>query len=303
MIAGNHDSGDRIESIAALADRNRALIRGPLSADEYPLVINDAHGPVAFSALPFGNEFSARECFGDTGISNPTDVLAAQINAARKHIPKGARWVVTAHAFVTNASPSESERRLIVGGIETVPAEVFDGAHYVALGHLHRPQNAGADHIRYSGSPLAFGFDEADAEKSMMLIDLGPDGSVLTTPLPFKPLRSVRTVKGRHADLFAAASATPSGDFFKIVLTDNSALIDPMGKIREFYPNAMVLTYEHDSEGRKTKLATVAQSALNSPQHVIEEFLKFVRGETVISDEQPIIDDALTFLAQGEPQS
>lgn len=298
MIAGNHDSGDRIESIATLADHSRALIRGPLRSDEQTLIINDQHGPVAFSALPFGNEFSARECFDDTRISNPSDVLAAQINAARKHVPEGARWVVTAHTFVTNAKPSASERRLVVGGIETVPADRFVDADYVALGHLHRPQSVGADHVRYSGSPLAFGFDETDAEKSMVLVDLEADGSVSTTLLPFKPLRSVRVVTGSHADILASASDAPSNDFFKLVLTDAGALIDPMGKIREFYPNAMVLEYERDREGRETNTTMVAQSELTKPQHVIEEFLTFVRGESVVSKEQPLIDAALTQLAQ-----
>jgi exonuclease SbcD len=113
------------------------------------------------------------------------------------------RWVVVAHAFVDGAATSESERPLMrmVGGIETVSAAAFDGAHYVALGHLHRPQSVGLDHVRYSGAPLAFGFDEEGQEKSVSLIDLAPDGTVEVTEFPIKPLRHVRTIRGRLLEL------------------------------------------------------------------------------------------------------
>lgn len=163
MIAGNHDSGDRIAMMSVFADLNRALIRGPLVADEMPLIVDDEHGAVAFFGLPFAYEYAARACFDDETIQMPEHVLAAQMAAVRRNLPDGARLVVVAHAFVEGGAGSESERPLArVGGIETVRPEVFAGAHYVALGHLHRPQSVGAKSIRYAGSPLAFGFDEAD---------------------------------------------------------------------------------------------------------------------------------------------
>jgi len=303
LIAGNHDSGDRIASNAALADRNRVLIRGPLSAHEPPLIIDDEHGPVVFSALPFGNEFSARECFGDTKISNPADVLAAQISAARTHVPDNVRWVISAHAFVTNAHPSESERRLAVGGVETVPASAFDGAHYVALGHLHSPQNAGSDHIRYSGSPLAFGFDEAENEKSMTLVELASDGSLSTEQLPFNPLRAVRTLKGSLAELVAKAAESPSDDFIEIVLTDKGALIDPMGRIRENYPHALKLTYERDEQGAQMKATGSTQASLDDPMEVIHDFFAHVSGEGASTEELKIISESLTELTAQEEYS
>jgi exonuclease SbcD len=303
MIAGNHDSGDRIASIATLADRSRVLVRGPLSSDERPLILEDDHGPVAFSALPFGNEYSARECFGDSTIANPADVLAAQIKAARAHVPEQARWVITAHAFVANALPSESEGRLVVGGIETVPASAFNGAHYVALGHLHRPQSAGASHFRYSGSPLAFGYDEAEAEKSMTLVDLRGDGSVSTELLPFRPTRSVRVLKGRFADLLAAAAEAPSNDFFKIVLTDEHALVDPMGRIRESYPNATALAYERDDEGVAAKVLGATQASLDDPIEVVGEFFAHAREKAASAEEMILITEALNQLIAVEARS
>ena len=148
LIAGNHDSGDRISAWATLSDGRRSLVRGALSSTELPLILEDAHGPVAISALPFGYERSAQEIFAISEIKCPEDVVRAQLAAARTHIPDGARWVVVAHAFVHGGNVSSCERPLsrLVGGIETVSADVFSGAHYVALGHLHKPQAVGADH-------------------------------------------------------------------------------------------------------------------------------------------------------------
>jgi len=300
MIAGNHDSGDRIESMSIMTDPKRALIRGPLTVDERPLILEDAHGPVAFSALPFGYEFAARECFDNIEIASPADVIQAQIATAKAHVPQGARWVVVAHAFVAGANPSDSERNLgrAVGGIETVPTNVFNGAHYVALGHLHRPQFVGQDHIRYSGSPLAFGFDESDAAKSMSLIDLAKDGSIEIAELPFTPMRKVRTLRGKLSDLIA--SECPSEDFVKVVLTDEVRLVDPMKQIRQLYPNASELYYERDETSHDASAADVVKAALTKPADVIAEFLTHVRGDSQSKAESKIIEASLKILTEAE---
>lgn len=300
MIAGNHDSGDRIDSMAIMTDPNRALIRGPLIADEKPLILEDEHGTVAFSALPFGYEFAARECFESDDINAPADVIRAQISAAKQHLPKGARWVVVAHAFVSGASPSDSERNLgrTVGGIETVPSDVFDGAHYVALGHLHRPQTVSAEHIRYSGSPLAFGFDESDRQKSMSLIDLAADGSINVKELDFIPIRKVRTLRGKLEDLLASGKA--SSDFIKIVLADDGRLIDPMKQIQALYVNASALSYERDEANKTVSAPKQVTARLTNPAQVISEFLMQVRGEDQTEDEAKIIEAQLKALSDME---
>ena len=300
MIAGNHDSGDRIDSMAIMTDESRALIRGPLIADERPLLLEDDHGVVAFSALPFGYEFAARECFDRLDIDSPADVIRAQVNAAKANVPVGARWVIVAHAFVAGANPSDSERNLgrTVGGIETVPPTAFDTAHYVALGHLHRPQIVGQEHIRYSGSPLAFGFDESDVEKSMSLINLAGDGAIDVSEIPFVPIRRVRTLRGKLSDLIAAGEA--SDDFIKVVLTDEGRLIDPMKKVRDLYPNASALSYERDETSHEVKQIDVVEAALTKPGDVIAEFLTHVRGSPQSDVETVIIDGSLAHLTQTE---
>lgn len=298
MIAGNHDSGDRIASMAIMTDTRRALIRGAISADEKPLLLTDAHGPVAFTGLPFAYEYAARECFSDEALHAPEDVLAAQVACGRRNIPDGTRWVVVSHAFVAGASSSESERPLTrVGGIETVSSAVFEGAHYVALGHLHRPQSVGAPHIRYSGSPLAFGFDESDCQKSMSLVEIDAVGQATIENIPFEPVRRVRVLKGRHAELLLADR---SDDFIKAVLTDDAPVIDGMKRIRDVFPNACELIYERDEQAPEVKSLTGRALAVANPVEVIGDFLEHVRDEGFSENELEVVASALGRLRETE---
>lgn len=302
IIAGNHDSAAQIGAMGVLADGGVAIVRGPLDEDERPLVISDAHGPVAISALPFAFEYAARLCFDDDGIGCPADVIRAQLASARKHVAEGMRWVVVAHAFVDGAATSESERPLtrMVGGIETVSAAAFEGTHYVALGHLHRPQPVGLDHIRYSGAPLAFGFDEEGQQKSVSLIDLAADGIVTVAEVPLRSLRQVRTIRGKLLELLAATGV--SNDIVRVVLTDDTPQIDPMKRIRAFYPNAVQLSYERNERPVELRLEE-QRAAIDDPQTLSSAFLEFIRGEPLSEAEGHIVASALQSFATMEEEA
>jgi exonuclease SbcD len=245
----------------------------------------------------------ARECFGTAEISSPADVLRAQIASARRHVPAGARWVMSAHVFVAGGDPSENERSLarVVGGIETVPPELFEGVHYVALGHLHRPQTIGTnERIRYCGSPLAFGIDEEGDNKSMALVDLDRVGSIKTRLLPFDPLRQVRTLWGRLDELIAKAGAARPQDFVRIVLANPERRIDPMKRIRDVYPNACSLSYERDAAQAQIKSAVSGRSAVTDPARLIADFLDSMRGSPPSNTEKAIIDTELAAISRQQ---
>lgn len=296
MIAGNHDSGDRIAAMSTMADESRAHVRGVPAVDDVPLILKDEHGIVAFSGLPFCYEYAARECFDDETLQTPEHVLKAQIETAKSRLPKDARWVIAAHAFVDGAKGSDTERPLArIGNVEVVRPDVFVGADYVALGHLHRPQSVGGDHIQYSGSPLAFGFDEAGATKSMNLVDIGPKGELEVKLLPFVPLRNVRVLLGRHAELL---SGKPSNDFIKIVLTDQMPIIDGMKRLRVVYPNACELVYERDAPAPEAKAQSGVAKA-TQPLEVISNFLATVRGEPASEKEYAISAEAMNALGEN----
>lgn len=299
LIAGNHDSGDRIGAWATLSDGRRSLVRGALSPTELPLILEDAHGPVAISALPFGYERSAQEIFANSEIKCPEDVVRAQLAAARAHIPDGARWVVVAHTFVHGGDVSSCERPLsrLVGGIETVSADVFSGAHYVALGHLHKPQAVGADHIRYSGAPLAFTFEEETCAKSLSLVELGPDGRARIEFIPITPLRRVRTLRGTLTEILAQPA---SEDLIRPILTDPIRLVEPMKRIRERFPNACALSYERDLIAAKRRERPAGPAAADAPAKVVSEFMTLVRGTAPSEAETGIVTSYLADLETPE---
>lgn len=298
IIAGNHDSGDRIGAMAVLTDGNRALISGAVDAEEPPLILRDAHGTVAISALPFAYEHAASDAFGDETIASPEDVLRVQLAAARARLPEGARWVVVAHAFVSGATSSEGERPLArVGGVETVPAALFEGACYVALGHLHRPQCVGAPHIRYAGAPLAFGFDEANEPKSMSMVEIDAAGGVSVEPIPFAPSRGVRVLRGTLAELLRAP---PSDDFVKAVLEDETPPLDPMRRLREVFPNACRLAFARDERAPEAKAVASSPARAADPMAVVGDFLEQVRGEGPSPAELSLVAEALQAIRRAE---
>jgi len=230
-------------------------------------------------------------------MQTPEDVIAAQIASARRNVPEGARWVIVAHAFVAGADGSDSERPLArVGGVETVRPDVFEGAHYVALGHLHRPQFVGVPHLRYSGSPLAFGFDEADAAKSMSLVEIDAAGETTIENIPFKPLRGVRILTGKHAELLLAE---PSEDFVKVVLTDETPVIDAMKRLRAVFPNACDLTYQPEERAPEIKSLARSGTKVADPIGVIGDFLNFIRNEPMTDSERAIVAPALHLAQNG----
>ncbi|WP_449341978.1 metallophosphoesterase family protein, partial [Streptomyces aurantiogriseus] len=178
MISGNHDSARRLGVGAGLIGRAGIHLQTDPSAAGMPVMLADAHGDVAFYGLPYLEPALVKDEFGAEKAGHET-VLAAAMHRVRADLAtraRGTRSVVLAHAFVTGGEPSDSERDITVGGVASVPAGVFDGVDYVALGHLHGCQTI-TERVRYSGSPLPYSFSEAEHRKTMWLVDLGADGS------------------------------------------------------------------------------------------------------------------------------
>ena len=117
-------------------------------------------------------------CESTLNLHNYDQMYQAWSDYLYKQVPKGMRRIAISHAFVMGGEVGGSERTLSVGSSEQVNPQVFKDFHYTALGHLHGPQRMGADHIRYSGSPLKYSFDEHTQKKSFTIIDMDTKGSV-----------------------------------------------------------------------------------------------------------------------------
>ncbi len=244
LIAGNHDSAARLEFLSGLASRAGAHMVGRVGSEPRCVEIAGSDGvTVAFWPLAFTDPETARHELDDRDIHSHEAAIAAQVALIRPRMRTGVRHVLVGHAFVTGATATESsERALSVGGTGQVSAGVFDGFDYVALGHLHRPQDVVRDRVRYAGSLLKYSFEEADHVKSVTVVDVAADGSVSVAEEPIAARHDLHRVEGSFAEIMASVpDPEVACGYVEIVLTDDEPVIEPMRRLRELYPNALSL--------------------------------------------------------------
>ncbi|MFE7602098.1 exonuclease SbcCD subunit D [Streptomyces sp. NPDC057494] len=311
MISGNHDSARRLGVGAGLIERAGIHLRTDPGGIGTPVVLSDAHGEVALYGLPYLEPALVRERLGVEKAGHEA-VLAAAMERVRADLarrPAGTRSVVLAHAFVAGGAPSDSERDITVGGVAAVPAGVFDGVDYVALGHLHGSQTL-TPRVRYSGSPLAYSFSEADHRKTMWLIDLGPggpDGAItgdvrLDCPVP-RPLARIR---GRLDDLLAdPALARHEQSWVEATLTDPARPAEPMARLTERFPHTLNLVFDPERTGDDSGASYAQRLRDRSDQQIAEDFVAHVRGGAPLDgDERAVLygafDDVRVDTAERE---
>lgn len=175
IIAGNHDSPERISFGGRLMERSGVHFAPVYGGKAEPVTLRDEFGEVNFYLLPFLKPAVVRNLFPDRNISTYTDALSAAVD--KMEIESTKRNVLVAHQFVTGAVRSDSEE-ISVGGADNVDVSVFDGFDYVALGHIHRPQQVGVKTVRYCGTPLKYSFSEANQEKSVTVVEMGEKGDI-----------------------------------------------------------------------------------------------------------------------------
>jgi DNA repair protein SbcD/Mre11 len=294
MTPGNHDSARRLGTFSGLLSAAGLHVRASVRTLDEPVLLADAHGEVAIYGLPFLEPEVARHELGLPDARSHEAVLAAAMDRVRADLflRPGARSVVLAHAFVGGGVASESERDICVGGVDLVPASVFDGADYVALGHLHRPQTL-SPRMRYSGSPMSYSFGEAGQEKLVWLVDLDAAGlgEVRAVPLPVP--RPLTILVGELAELIAdAAHARFEGHFVSARLTDAIRPADPMRRLQARFPHCVHLEWTGTgtvTDGRSYQERMRGRSDLD----VAGEFVSHVRGVAASAAERELLARAL----------
>ena len=245
VIAGNHDSPERLGYAGRLlADRN-LFICGAFDGVMRRAVLSDEYGDVNFWLLPFVRPISVKGFFEEREISTHGDAVAAAVEAAG--IDRSARNVLVSHQFYA-ASGTDPKETANAGGLDAIDASVVEMFDYAALGHLHGCRSVGAENRRYAGSPLKYSFSEIGHSKSATLVELREKGNLSISALPLVPLHDMREIKGTLSELTSAgaASAADKNDYLRVVLTDKEGeTTDPMGKLRSVYPNVMSLAFEN----------------------------------------------------------
>ena len=278
-ISGNHDSAARV----AYGGRIMAKSGVYLSAPEYrgevlSASLEDKDGRVDIYLLPFIKPIHVSMAFPEEKIENYTDALRVAVE--RMPVDSKRRSVLVSHQFVTGAVRSDSEE-VSVGGLDNVDAAVFAPFSYVALGHIHRPQNIGSPRIRYSGTPLKYSFSEAKDEKSITMAELDGQGEVVLRTIPLMPKHDLRELRGTYDELMKKENyeGTATDDYLHILLTNEDDVPDAMRKLKTVYPNILRLDYDNARTKSGGAVEVLPEAETKTPMELVSEFYALQNGQ------------------------
>jgi len=308
MISGNHDSPRRL----GFGARRQASAGVHVFADDQhppePLVLAAGDQRVALVAVPFLDpQLTPPPAADDDGSPRRRThehVLVDALTSARSRLSALGTMpaIAVAHAFVSGAQPSDSERQLAVGGADAVDAAVFAGFDYVALGHLHRPQAvAGHDHVAYSGSPLPYSFSE-DHPKSVRVVELTAGGVAAVEEVRVPVGRPVHTLTGALDDLLNGPAHERYRDHWLAVrLTDGHAQLQPMDRLRARFPHVVSVRYEERGERGPVHGPGHGGALLEErpPEDLVLDFLAELRGRPATGGERSLVLAAVSGAVSG----
>lgn len=292
VSSGNHDSAQRLGFGSRLMDAAGVFVRTDPSSVGTPVVLEDRHGEVAVHAIPYLDPSALLEPWGLGHRSHQAALGEAMTRVRRDLAARSSRTrsVVLAHAFVAGATPSESERDISVGGVSRVATSTFDGIDYTALGHLHGPHEL-APGLRYSGSPLAYSFSEADQAKGCWLVELDATGFSsarwIDAPVP----RRLSRIAGSLADLLDDRSLTDrEHDWVQATLTDVPRPARAMEQLRRRFPHTLVLQFP--TPVADPTMPTRPTSG-HSDHAISLDFVRHVRGVAATTAESDLLQEAI----------
>ena len=283
-ISGNHDSPERLAFGSRLMEGAGIHMSPVYNGEVTPIVLSDTYGDVNFWLLPFIKPAHVKRYYPDEGIESYTD--ACRVAVENMGIATAKRNVLLTHQFVTGATTCESEE-ISVGGSDNVDASVFEGFDYVALGHIHGPQNIGSNKIRYCGTPLKYSFSEANHYKSVTVVSLGVKGELELHTTPLTPRHDMRIIRGSFAEVTDKAfyEGTATDDYLQVILTDEEDVPEAIGKLRVVYPNIMKLTYDNTRTRTNQLIGGAEDVEQKSPLQLFAELYEQQNNQPM-SDEQ-----------------
>ena len=300
IISGNHDSPERLSFANRLINAVGIHLAPVYNGVVEPITLSDEYGPVNVYMLPFIKPAHVRGFFPDTEITGYSDAVAAAIG--RMNIDKTQRNVLITHQFVTGAQRSDSEE-LSVGGTDNIGAEVFCDFDYVALGHIHGPQNMDSGRIRYCGSPLKYSFSEAAQQKSVTVAELKEKGTLEIHTVPLIPRRDMVELKGSYQQLTLREfyeNTTYQEDYTHITLTDEEDIPDAVAKLRTVYHNLMKLDYDNTRTRHSAAISGAENVETRSPIDLFAEFYELQNGLPMSAEQTELVASLIEKIWEGE---
>ncbi|HBE86293.1 MAG TPA: exonuclease SbcCD subunit D [Lachnoclostridium sp.] len=297
IIAGNHDSPERLSYASAFLERHRIHLSvfPPRSQEEYlkKVILRDENGPVNFYLLPFLKPGYVRQLFLDNQPEGYESAIRAVLE--RETIDAGERNILLSHQFYAagNKDPEtcESEQAVIMaGGLDRVDASVLSDFDYIALGHLHGSQKVGKAFIRYCGTPYKYSVSEENHKKSVTVVNIGKKGD--EPELEFLPLNGIQDVRreiGTLSEILKRASEEKRHDYVSVTLTDEEEPYRVRERLEEVFDHLLELRVDNERT-RQKRLEEGETVPVLKPLEAFRQFFKAVRGEEMTMEEEQAME-------------
>lgn len=293
LISGNHDSAERVAFGHQLMQGSGIWISPVYDGTIRHHTLEDRWGEVNIYLIPFLRPSVVRSFFPDVEIEDYTDALRTIIEDLQ--VDTSRRNVVLAHQFVTAAGAlpetCDSEQ-LSVGGLDRVDGSVFSPFDYTALGHLHGPQRVGSETIRYAGSPLKYSFSEIHQKKSVTVVELRAKGETEIRQIPLQPRREMIELRGTFEEILEEArkKGEPQTDYYHMILTDETDVVDALSRLREYYPNIMLLDYDNRRTRSQKEVEQLDRVEERTPGELFAALYEQQNGQEMDSDRKEYLD-------------
>lgn len=293
LISGNHDSAERVAFGHQLMQGSGIWISPVYDGTIRHHTLEDRWGEVNIYLIPFLRPSVVRSFFPDVEIEDYTDALRTIIEDLQ--VDTSRRNVVLAHQFVTAAGAlpetCDSEQ-LSVGGLDRVDGSVFTPFDYTALGHLHGPQRVGSETIRYAGSPLKYSFSELHQKKSVTVAELRAKGETEIRQIPLQPRREMIELRGTFEEILEEArkKGAPQTDYYHMILTDETDVVDALSRLREYYPNIMLLDYDNRRTRSQKEVEQLDRVEERTPGELFAALYEQQNGQEMDSDRKEYLD-------------
>lgn len=293
LISGNHDSAERVAFGHQLMQGSGIWISPVYDGTIRHHTLEDRWGEVNIYLIPFLRPSVVRSFFPDVEIEDYTDALRTIIEDLQ--VDTSRRNVVLAHQFVTAAGAlpetCDSEQ-LSVGGLDRVDGSVFSPFDYTALGHLHGPQRVGSETIRYAGSPLKYSFSELHQKKSVTVAELREKGETEIRQIPLQPRREMIELRGTFEEILEEArkKGEPQTDYYHMILTDETDVVDALSRLREYYPNIMLLDYDNRRTRSQKEVEQLDRVEERTPGELFAALYEQQNGQEMDSDRKEYLD-------------
>ena len=306
VISGNHDSAERLAFGSGLMNRSGIHISPVYSGEIQPVTVSDEYGEVNFWLLPFLKPVHVRRFIEDEKEKETVKTYDQALQYVLSHLPVDPqiRNILLTHQFITGAKTSDSED-FSVGGIDHVEAEHFRPFDYTALGHIHRPQKAGSETIRYCGSPLKSSFSEADREKSVPVIELGKKGDISLRLEPLSPLHDMREIRGTYEQVTEKSfyeQKDLQSCYVRVTLTDEEDVPDALGKLRLVYPLLMRLDYDNTRTRIQNEVSGEEAAEVKTPEDLLEDFYRLQNNHDMNERQKHIAKQCIGKVFGGETE-